>query len=115
MDKLTQEQRSKVMSKIRGKNTRPEILIFNALDKLGIKYEKHYKLLGNPDIVFPKRKDSLPEYWVSKISRNMRRDRKYRYALKKEGWKIIRLWEHSILKNTKRYLDKILKSVELMI
>lgn len=130
MDKITKEQRSYTMSRIKGKNTKPEQMIFQALKLLGIKYRKHYKLLGSPDIVFPKakvavfidgdfwhgwvyqqRKDKLPEYWVAKIKRNMNRDRRYRNKLKKEGWTVIRLWEHRILKDVDRAVKKILKVV----
>lgn len=131
MDKITKEQRSILMSKIRGKNTKPEVLVFEALKEKGVNFETHYKLLGNPDIVFPEkkvvvfvdgdfwhgwvyksRKDKLPEYWVNKIKRNMARDRRYNKALRAEGWVVIRVWEHQILKNLNRCLTRILKLVQ---
>lgn len=119
------------MSKIKGKNTKPEALLFAALTLTGLKFKKHYKLLGNPDIVFPKiklaifvdgdfwhgfdyekRKESLPEYWVKKISRNMERDKVYNESLTKEGWKVIRIWEHDILVNINKAKNKVVKAIE---
>lgn len=130
MDRITKEQRSKLMSKIKGKNTKPERLIFGALEEKNIKFEKHYKLLGNPDIVFPDlkiaafvdgdfwhghffdiRREKLPKYWVDKIKRNMKRDKKYTRQLKKDGWVVIRLWEKAILKNTQLSLNRIIKAI----
>lgn len=130
MDKITKEQRSYTMSRIKGKNTKPEQMVFQGLKLLGVRFRKHYKLLGNPDVVFPKakvavfidgdfwhgwvykqRKDKLPEYWVTKIKRNMNRDRRYRNQLKKEGWTVIGLWEHSILKDVDKAIKKALKAV----
>ncbi len=120
------------MSRIKGKNTKPEQMVFQGLKLLGIRFRKHYKLLGNPDVVFPKarvavfidgdfwhgwvykqRRDKLPEYWVTKIKRNMNmnRDRRYRNQLKKEGWTVIGLWEHSILKDVDKAIKKVLKAV----
>lgn len=127
MDHITKEKRSLIMSHIRSKNTKPETIMFNALDKLGISFERHYKLLGSPDIVFSKkkvaifidgdfwhgrkfnkRKNTLPPYWVKKINRNMRRDRRYRTTLRKEGWKVVRFWEFRILKRPQGCINRIL-------
>ena len=118
------------MSRIRGKNTKPEKEMFSALRQAGIKFEKHYKLLGNPDIVFPneklavfvdgdfwhglyfqQRRGSLPEYWVKKITRNIKRDRKYTKELEKSGWLVIRLWEAEVLKDTGKCIKKIQKKL----
>jgi len=114
------------MSRIRSKNTKPERIMFKELRARGLKFKKHYKLLGSPDIVFVKekiaifidgdfwhgrefvkRKLSLPAYWINKIKRNMNRDKEYRGKLKEYGWKIIRLWENKILKNPKACAEKI--------
>jgi len=133
MDRVTKEQRSHIMSKIRGKNTKPESIMFEALETLGIEFEKHYKLLGNPDMVFPKqkiavfidgdfwhgwnyekRKEKLPKYWVEKIKRNMRRDVRYRRQLKNEGWTVLRLWEHKILKRPESCITRIKKVIASM-
>jgi len=129
-DVMTPEQRSFIMSRIKGKNTKPETVMFEALEALGLTFEKHYKLLGNPDIVFPgekvavfidgdfwhgrdflKRKANLPEYWVKKISRNMRRDRRYRAILRKDGWIVARFWEHRVLKRLDGCVNRVINLV----
>lgn len=131
MDRVTKDKRSLIMSRIKGKNTRPETIMFDALEAIGLTFEKHYKLLGNPDIAFvkekiaifidgdfwhgrdfEKRKDKLPEYWVKKIGRNMRRDRRYRIKLREEGWTVIRLWEHRVLRRPSGCVNRILKLLE---
>jgi DNA mismatch endonuclease, patch repair protein len=56
MDKVSKETRSRNMSLIRAKNTKPELLVRKALHKLGLRYRIHYPLLGKPDIAFPSKK-----------------------------------------------------------
>ena len=107
------------MSQIRGKNTSPEVLVFKYLRQNKVYFQKHYnKVLGSPDIALPRkkkavfidgefwhgytlerRKDSLPDYWVQKIIRNVKRDRRYRTELKKQGWQVMRVWEHQLTKS----------------
>lgn len=130
MDRVTKEVRSKVMSKIRGKNTSPELLVRKSLWRAGKRgYRIHKKMLGNPDIVFARKKlvifidgdfwhgweikkgRKLPPYWVEKISRNMKRDKEYTKLLKKEGWHVLRFWEHDVLGSTDKVITKIAKSL----
>ena len=132
MDKLSKKKRSEVMGKIKGKNTKPERILFDALSQAGLKFKKHYKILGNPDIVFltekfavfvdgdfwhghffNTRKLTLPEYWIRKIQRNMDRDKKYTRQLRNEGWKVVRLWEQDILKNIDKPVNKILRAIKM--
>lgn len=129
MDKFTKEKRSEIMSRIRSKNTKPEVLIFRELRKRGIYFQKHYKrAVGNPDIAFPRKKKAvfidgdfwhgyqfsklkkrLPKrYWLAKIERSIRRDRKNSAQLRKEGWKVLRVWEHDIQKNLDKSINKII-------
>ena len=130
MDKFTKEKRSEVMSKIRSKNTKTETLVFRELRKRKIYFQKHYnKISGNPDIALPKKKKAvfidgdfwhgyqfsknkkrLPKkYWLAKIENNIKRDRKNRARLKREDWKIFRVWEHEIEKDFERTVGKIIK------
>ncbi len=128
MDKFTSKQRSYTMSRIRGKNTKPELLLFQKLESLGIEFEKHSKMLGNPDATsqssklaifidgdfwhgrdYLRRRNTLPQYWVEKIARTMKRDKRYTRLLKKEGWKVIRVWEHQILNNPEKVIIRIQK------
>lgn len=130
MDIFTKKKRSEIMSKIRSKDTVIEKIIFKELRKRKIYFLKHYKKAsGNPDIALPKKKKAvfidgdfwhgykyaiqkqrLPKkYWLKKIEDNIRRDRKNRAKLKREGWKVIRIWEHEIKKNLEKSLEKIIK------
>lgn len=129
MDIFTKQKRSDVMSKIRGKNTKPELLVFRYLRSEGIYFQKHYKrAAGSPDVALPRKKiavfvdgdfwhgrtfkarrERLPEFWQKKIERNMKRDRKNRRILKKNGWKVLRIWESDLMKMKRReaYLSLI--------
>jgi len=116
-DVLTKKQRSYNMSMIRAKNTQPEIRLRKILSASGLRgYRFHYKLLGKPDIVFPKKRIAIfidgcfwhkcprcfikPEtnkrFWKQKIDSNIKRDRLVNARLKKEGWIVLRIWEHEI-------------------
>ena len=130
MDNLTKEQRTKNMKAIKGKDTKIELLLRKALWAKGYRYRKNYnKLVGKPDIVLIKykivifcdsefwhgkdweiRKESIKtnrEYWIKKIERNMKRDKKVSEELKAEGWKVIRFWGKDILKKTEYCIQEI--------
>jgi DNA mismatch endonuclease (patch repair protein) len=116
------------MSKIRSQNTKAERLVFRELKKRKVYFQKHYKkVIGNPDIALPskrkaifidgdfwhgyrfsKLKQRLPQkYWLAKIERNIKRDKNYRAELKNKGWKVLRVWEHELLKKPDKTIDKI--------
>lgn len=116
------------MGKIKSKETKLEKSVWEILSEQGIKYRKNSsKHFGKPDIVIASKKlvifiDScfwhgckkhcrIPEanhtYWVKKINNNRKRDKLVSVYYKKNGYKIIRIWEHS-LKN-KKQIDKILE------
>jgi len=116
------------MSKIRSQNTKIENLAFRELRKRKVYFQKHYKkAVGNPDIALPgkkravfldgdfwhgyqfsKLKQRLPQkYWLAKIEGNIKRDRSYRAKLRKEGWKVLRIWEHELLERPDKAIDKI--------
>jgi DNA mismatch endonuclease (patch repair protein) len=104
------------MAKIRGKNTRPERLIQEALSLKGVRCENHVKdLPGRPDFVFRDCRlvvfvdgdfwhgwrfsvwrDKLSEKWERKIASNRRRDLKVHRSLRRAGWRVMRIWEHQI-------------------
>jgi DNA mismatch endonuclease, patch repair protein len=126
-DKLT---RSAIMSKIKSKNTSLEVNFRKLLWKNGLRgYRLHYKLPGKPDIVFTKKKvavfidgcfwhkcpkcykepKSRKKYWLPKITNNAMRDRKNIKILKKEGFEVVRLWEHEIKKNPEKCIGKVNK------
>jgi len=118
----TTKSRSKLMGKIKSKNTKPEIKLRKALWNRGYRYRKNVnKLPGSPDIVFSKHKlvvfvdgefwhgydweekkkkiKSNRGFWIPKIERNMQRDIQNDNKLKEEGWVVLRFWEHEIKKN----------------
>lgn len=122
-DVHTKKQRSYNMSRIRAKDTKPEMLVRKFLHANGFRYKLHDKTLpGKPDIVLPKYRTVIfvhgcfwhghtnckyfivpktrTKWWLAKINRNKANDEKAQKALRKEGWKVINVWECS-LKNPK--------------
>jgi DNA mismatch endonuclease (patch repair protein) len=135
MDTITKERRSQNMSKIRSKDTLPELLIRKALWRMGYRYKLHYKLLpGKPDIVIIKHKivifvhgcfwhrhencieASRPktnsEYWETKINRNIDRDRKHQEEIKQLGWKVIIIWECDVKKDIEENIKLLEKQLD---
>jgi DNA mismatch endonuclease (patch repair protein) len=129
-DCFTKEKRSEIMSKIRSKNTKAEVLVFRELRRRCIYFQKHYnRALGKPDIALPRKKiaifidgdfwhgyrfsntkNRLPKkYWQEKIENNIKRDRKNRAKLRKDGWRVLRVWEHEVLKTFDITIEKIIK------
>ena len=127
-DVLNQEQRKFNMSRIKGKNTGPEVKLRKLLYFNGIRgYRVHYNLPGKPDIVFVKKRiaifidgcfwhkcpicfqepETRKEFWMKKIHSNVERDKKTNDKLQKEGWNVIRIWEHEIRKNPEQVIDLI--------
>jgi DNA mismatch endonuclease, patch repair protein len=115
-DVHTKAQRSYNMSRIRGKNTKPEILVRKFLHSKGYRFRLHDKKLpGKPDIVLPKYKTVIfvqgcfwhghkgckyfvvpktrTKWWLEKIEGNKMRDKKAFKELKKAGWKVMEIWE----------------------
>lgn len=115
------------MSRIRSKNTMIERTVFRFLRNNNIYFQKHFnRAPGKPDIALPKkkravfidgdfwhgrdyniRKKRLPHYWIFKISANIKRDRKNRSLLKKQGWKILKIWERDLERNEEKTLGRI--------
>ncbi|MDD2732142.1 MAG: very short patch repair endonuclease [Candidatus Pacebacteria bacterium] len=124
-DNLTKEQRSLCMSHIRSRWTSAEKKLHNFLKGSKIKHKMHPKISGSPDVILPKYKKAVfiqgcfwhkcpscykepksrKKYWLPKIERNIQRDRKNEKILKKNGWKIVKIWEHELKKNKNRLSD----------
>lgn len=134
-DKFSKEVRSNIMSNIRSKNTQPELQLRSKLHKFGYRYSLHYKFISpnfTPDIVMVSRKvvifidgcfwhkcpkcyrqpKSNKKYWLPKIERNVQRDKAQDKWLKKNGWDVIRIWEHEIRKDLDGVLYKIVRQVD---
>lgn len=129
-DVFTKRKRSEIMSRIRSKNTDIEKSVFSFLKGEGVRFRKHYKKVpGNPDVSIPSAKRAifidgdfwhgwrlarikakLPRhYWLNKIMSNIKRDKMNRLALKKSGWRVLRIWEHELKRNREKAFQKILK------
>jgi DNA mismatch endonuclease (patch repair protein) len=126
-DNLTPEQRSYMMSRVRSTDTTPELAVRRLAHARGLRFRKHCAWLpGRPDLVFvaakvvvfvdgdywhgwrfPVRKDKLLPYWRGKIERNRRRDLSNFKKLRRDGWVVIRLWEHEVERDAERCIDRI--------
>jgi DNA mismatch endonuclease (patch repair protein) len=129
----TAAKRSEMMSRIRSKDTKPEMLIRKALHRLGFRFRLHVRdLPGCPDIVLPKyriiiqvkgcfwhghtcRDGRLPksnrEYWVPKLLRNKERDISNERKLRRMGWSVRTLWECRICTLGQISLDAVLTNL----
>ena len=123
------------MSQIKGKNSKPEILVRQFLFSNGFRYRLHVKKLpGKPDIVFPKFRKVLfihgcywhghenckyfvapksrTEWWLNKINGNKEKDKENEELLKKMGWNVIVIWECELKPGKrKKTLNKLLKKI----
>ncbi len=114
-DSLTKAQRSRVMSRVKNKDTKPEVRVRSMLHRMGYRFRLHRRdLPGAPDIVLPrhgsvvfvhgcfwhnhdcprgKRPSSRKEFWDAKLDANVERDRANREALEEQGWRVLTVWE----------------------
>ncbi len=129
VDNLTKEERSAQMSKVRGKNTKPEMAVRSLLHRAGYRYGLHRKdLPGKPDIVMPKyatvifvhgcfwhrhegcEKNRTPKtrkkFWEAKFERNIANDKRNTRQLRALGWSVITVWECE-LKNPEKLLKRL--------
>ena len=130
-DNLTREQRSYCMSRIKGKDTGPEVLVRSELHRRGLRFRKHVKNLpGKPDIVFTKAKvvvfidgdfwhgyefseweHRLSDYWKKKILKNQERDAANHRRLRAMGWTVLRIWQHELEHDFKKCIERILSEL----
>jgi len=126
-DNLTPEQRSYMMSRVRSTDTMPELAVRKLVHARGLRFRKHCAwLAGRPDVVFvrsmvvvfvdgdywhgwrfPAWKDKLAPYWKQKIENNRRRDQRNFQRLRKDGWLVIRIWEHEVERDAARCIGRI--------
>jgi DNA mismatch endonuclease (patch repair protein) len=116
-DNVSKAKRSWIMSRIKGKDTKPEMEVRRALFKKGYRYRVRNRLSGRPDIIFPKKRIAIfvhgcfwhqhdckhgrrpksnTHFWNRKLDRNVERDGKVQNALAKSGWRVIVIWECDI-------------------
>lgn len=129
-DVFSKEKRSLIMSRIKGLNTKPEVLVRSYIHKMGFRFRIDGRgLPGKPDIVLPrhrkvvfvhgcfwhghrgcprsKRPSTNEEFWNRKLDLNIERDKRFRRDLRTLGWKFLVLWECELKKP-----DKVLVKLE---
>ncbi len=140
MDNLSPERRSWVMSRIRSKDTKPEIIVRSLLHRAGYRFRIDCRdLPGRPDIVLPKYRTAIfvhgcfwhrhpgcPQatipktrtaFWQNKFVNNVKRDQRSRRKLRELGWKTVVVWECQVQKNPEsvfRRLDKLLRGANAL-
>jgi DNA mismatch endonuclease (patch repair protein) len=134
IDVLTPEQRSFNMSRIRGRDTKPELHLRRGLHARGFRFRLHRRdLPGRPDIVFPSRHAAIfvhgcfwhghdcpmcrlpatrPAFWRAKIEKNRARDQKAVGALTTSGWRTLIVWECALRGPARQPIDAVLIGCE---
>lgn len=133
-DIWTKKKRSEVMSLIRGrgnKETENALLALFRQNKV-VGWRRHLPLLGKPDFAFPKHKVAVfvdgcfwhgcpkcytrpktnRKFWDKKREDNMARDKRVTRQLRHKGWKVIRIWQHSLKKSPSACLNRIRRALE---
>jgi len=134
-DTLSKRDRSDLMSRIRSKDTRPELIVRSCVHRLGYRFRLHDRdLPGSPDIVLPRLKaivlvhgcfwhrhagcrlsyqpKSRVRFWLEKFEANVARDRRAVAALRRAGWRVLIVWEcqtrdeQRLMKSLARFLGK---------
>jgi DNA mismatch endonuclease (patch repair protein) len=132
----TTRERSTIMSRIKGKNTKPELLFRKALSKVRLRYRINSpRLPGKPDLSNKSLKyavfidgefwhgykweekklkiKSNRSFWIPKIERNIQRDRANNQRLEEMGFRVFRFWEHQVLKDIDNCVSKIVSYAKL--
>ena len=126
-DVFTKEKRSWVMSRIKSTETKIEKRLETVLKKNNVRFKKYPQIFGKPDflvnnkiVIFvdgcfwhkcPKhynKPKTRGKFWISKIQSNVKRDKKVLHKLRKEGYTVLRFWEHDIEKRPNYLIDKLL-------
>ena len=122
-DVVDRQTRSRMMSGIRGKDTKPEITVRKGLHARGFRYRLHDKTVaGKPDLILPRYRAAIyvhgcfwhqhgchlfkmpstrREFWMEKLAANRKRDAKVRTALLNSGWRILTIWECALKGRTR--------------
>lgn len=134
VDSLSLEKRSWNMSRIKGKDTEPELIVRSLLHKAGYRFRLHRNdLPGKPDLTLPKYKTVIfvhgcfwhrhegcklsyvpktrTDFWQKKFASNIRRDKKNIKELEILGWRVITVWECET-KNTETIIEKLINSLK---
>jgi DNA mismatch endonuclease Vsr len=132
--KRTKAQISFNMSRVRSTGSEIEKRMHLVLARANFRVKKHPKMFGSPDFVFPRMKIAIfcdshfwhgyrwktkqkeirrnRAFWVSKILSNMRRDRVVTRRLRREGWIVLRFWEHQIMQSPEQCISRVKQGVD---
>ncbi len=128
-DVFSKEKRSWIMSRVKGHDTKPEMLVRSFIHRMGFRFRIHRRdLPGKPDIVLPrhrkvifvngcfwhghknclrsKRPSTNQSFWNKKLDRNLERDKRYCQELRQMGWTVLVVWECE-MKKPKKFLRKL--------
>lgn len=134
-DILTPEKRSQNMSRIKGKNTKPEVLLRSLLHQAGFRFRIHaYNLPGKPDIVMPRyntvifvngcfwhrhknckyayNPKSRQNFWQEKFARTIQRDQEKTDKLIKDGWQVRTVWECELKKDPEAVINDLISELK---
>lgn len=130
-DVLTPAQRSRCMAAIRGRDTKPEMVVRRLVHSLGYRYRLHVRRLpGTPDLVFPGRRKVIfvhgcfwhrhdcpygrpvpktrAKFWRDKLAGNVARDVRHRQGLQDLGWDVLTVWECNVRKGD---IDRLAREI----
>lgn len=130
-DVLTRDQRRYCMSRIKGKDTKPELRLRKFLWTLGYRYRLKSRLPGKPDLVFSGSKVVIfvdgcfwhgclvhrvypktnSDFWEKKLKRTIEIDQQVNEQLIKQGWKVLRFWEHEVERNLEECIARIISAL----
>lgn len=129
-DVFPKEKRSWIMSRVKGRDTKPELLVRSFVHRMGFRFRIHGRdLPGNPDIVLPrhgkvifvhgcfwhghkrclrsKRPTTHKRFWNKKLDQNIKRDERFRRMLRRKGWRVLVVWQCETRKQ-----EKLLRKLE---
>ena len=134
MDIVDRATRSRMMSGIRGRDTKPELIVRSYLHRVGLRFRLHARLPGKPDLVFPKYHTvvfvhgcfwhrhegcryattpaSNPDFWQEKFKANVRRDAKVRLQLEELDWRVLAIWACQLNETSLKGLAKEIRKGE---
>lgn len=135
MDTVTTDVRSRMMSSIRGKDTKPELIVRRHLHGSGFRYRLHRRdLPGNPDLVLPRWNASIlvhgcfwhghegcryfripktrTDFWTAKIRGNAERDMRAKIALRRQGWRVFVVWECALRDEREAALSELVQHIQ---
>jgi DNA mismatch endonuclease (patch repair protein) len=128
---MSPEKRSALMSRIKGRDTQPEKTIAELIAGFGFRWESHSNdVPGRPDFVFreqrvavfvdgdfwhgwrfPVWRHKLSETWEAKLAANIKRDQRNRRILRRNGWRVIGIWEHQIERDLPLCMERIQRAL----